>query len=51
MQQFTKRNDLQDSQTSFTMKFAHSTTPSADDPTVSMSKSIFHVSSQGDYKI
>ena len=30
------------------MKFPQSTTPSADDPTASMSKSIFHVSSQGD---
>ena len=41
--------NLQDSQTAFTMKFPRNTTPSADDPNVSMSRSIFHVSSQGDY--
>lgn len=35
---------LQDDQKAFTMKFPRNTTPSADDQSLSLSKSIFHTS-------
>ena len=38
---------VQDSQAAFTLKFPHSTTPSADEPTLSLSKSVFHTPAPG----